>query len=252
MMRILILFLILMFSATGAYAGLWSKDEPQQVTIADPYIELHTGPGSAYPVFYVIERGQTVEVIRRQTDMFKLRTETGKEGWATREQMVRTLSADGEPIQITDPGRGDFAERKWEMGVTAGEIGDAAVLSLYGGYAFNENLSAELTASESIGNLSSSISLMGSVLAQPFPEWRVSPFFSLGTGVMQTRPLPTLVIPENTTNQFAQVGVGIKTYVTRRFIFRFEVNEINIFSASNESDSNEVFTEWKMGFGVFF
>lgn len=251
-MRFLILFLSLISFATGAHAAFWSKDEPQQVTIADPFIELHTGPGSAYPVFYVIERGQKVEVIRRQTDMFKLRTENGKEGWATREQMVRTLSPDGAPIQITDASFSDFAKRNWEMGVTGGQLGEAAVLSLYGGYAFNEHLSAEITASESIGNLSSSISLKGSMLAQPFPEWRFSPFFSLGTGMMETRPLPTLAAPKNTTNQFGQMGIGLRTYISRRFIFRFEVNEINIFSASNERDSNEVFTEWKMGFGVFF
>ena len=80
----------------------------------------------------------------------------------------------------------------------------------------------------------------------------VMPVITLGTGMMETRPLPTLVAPKQTTNQFGQVGIGLRTHITRRFIFRFEVNEINIFSASNERDSNEVFTEWKMGFGVFF
>jgi hypothetical protein len=251
-MRFLIYFLILLPFASVANAGFWSKDEPQQVKIADPYIELHTGPGNAFPVFYVIERGQMVEVLKRKTDMFKLRTQDGKEGWATRDQMARTLSPNGELIQIKDATQSDFIQRRWEMGVTGGQMGEAAKLSLYGAYAFNKFLSAEITASEAIGNLSSSISLKGSMLAQPFPDWRVSPFFSLGTGIMETRPLPTLVAPKQTTNQFGQVGIGLRTHITKRFIFRFEVNEINIFSASNERDSNEVFTEWKMGFGVFF
>ena len=30
-----------------------------QVVVSDPYLELHTGPGRGYPVFYVIDRGLT-------------------------------------------------------------------------------------------------------------------------------------------------------------------------------------------------
>jgi hypothetical protein len=249
-MRTLIFFLMLtLFTSTG-----WaeSSENEQQVGIADPYIELHTGPGSSYPIFYVIERGEWVTVIKRKTDWFKLRTAKGKEGWAAREQMEQTLSPTGEKVEFVDATQSDFEKRRWEIGATGGQLGEAAQLSIYGGYAFSNNLSGELTVAESLGNISSSLSIKGSLLAQPFPEWRFSPFFSLGTGYMETRPRSTLVAPRDTSNQFSHVGLGLRTHITRRFIFRLEVNEVVIFSASNERDSNEEFTEWKAGFGVFF
>ena len=34
-----------------------SAGEPQYVIVADPYIELHTGPGRGYPITQVVERG---------------------------------------------------------------------------------------------------------------------------------------------------------------------------------------------------
>ena len=65
---------------------------PHKILIADPYIELHTGPGRGYPVFHVVERGREVEIVKRRTDWFQIRTERGIEGWVPREQMIATLS----------------------------------------------------------------------------------------------------------------------------------------------------------------
>lgn len=247
-MRFLIPILLQLALAALALA----EEQLQQVVVADPFIELHTGPGSGYPVFHVVERGATVTVIRRQTDWFKLRTRRGQEGWAARAQLQQTLTPGGEAVALSDATQSEFERRGWELGATGGQINEAAILSLYGGYAFSKNLSTEFTLSQSLGNLSSSLWLKGSLLAQPFPEWRFSPFFSLGTGIVETRPRATLVSPRNTSNQFSQMGFGLRTYLTRRFIFRLEVNEVVIFSANNDRDDNEEFTEWKAGFAVFF
>ena len=62
--------------------GIARADEPHKILIADPFIELHTGPGRGYPVFYVIERGREVTIVKRRTDWFQLRTDRGLEGWA--------------------------------------------------------------------------------------------------------------------------------------------------------------------------
>ena len=56
--------------------------ELRKVAVAEPYVELHTGPGRGYPVFYIAERGETVELLKQRTDWIKLRTARGVEGWA--------------------------------------------------------------------------------------------------------------------------------------------------------------------------
>ena len=50
-------------------------DEPHKILIADPFIELHTGPGRGYPVFHVVERGREVTIVKRRTDWFQVRTD---------------------------------------------------------------------------------------------------------------------------------------------------------------------------------
>jgi len=42
------------------------------VTVADPYLEMHTGPGVGYPVFHVVERGETVTIVKRRTDQLQV------------------------------------------------------------------------------------------------------------------------------------------------------------------------------------
>ena len=220
-----------------------------QVRIAEPYIELHTGPGRGFPVFHVVDRGELVEVIKRRTDWFKLRTAKGKEGWARRAAMVLTLSPEGDPTEFEDADLGDFSRRRWEAGVMAGDFEGADVITAYSSYMVNKNLSAELQLSQVFGNFSDALSASINLLAQPFPEWRASPFFLLGTGAIYTDPNVTLVNEEDRWEQITNVGVGLRVYVTRRFIFRAEYQNHVILQ---NIDDNQEIDEWKAGFAFFF
>ncbi|TLZ28485.1 MAG: SH3 domain-containing protein, partial [Gammaproteobacteria bacterium] len=51
-----------------------------QLFVAQPYLELHTGPGRGYPVFHVVPRDASVDVLFRRIDWFEVRTEHGVEG----------------------------------------------------------------------------------------------------------------------------------------------------------------------------
>ncbi len=224
----------------------------QKVIIADPYIELHTGAGSGYPIFHVIDRGQTITIIKRRTNWFLIQTEKGLEGWVDRKQLSQTLAPAGEKVELKEVTQSEFEQRNWEFGALGGQFGGAPTLSIYGGYAFSKNLSAELTLSQSLGTISSSRYITGSLLAQPFPEWRYSPYFALGTGFIKTKPRSTIISPRDTTSQLSYAGIGIRTYLTRSFIMRLEYNSYLIFNANNDNESNEDLDEWKLGFAVFF
>ena len=241
-----------LLSVAISTALLAQSVEEVELTIADPYIEIHTGPGAGYPIFHVVDRGQKIVMLKRKTSWYKIRAENGKEGWASREQMQKTLLPGGLALQFKEEDRETFLKRRWEWGVTSGELENAPVLSLYTGYALTENLSAELTLAQSIGNVSSSNLYKLNLLMQPFPEWQYSPFFTLGAGAIQVKPNATLIDPVDKNNAISQVGLGFKTYLSRRFILRVEYNEYVIFSANNDKDENEDIGEWKIGFAVFF
>jgi len=245
-LHVFLLLLVQCCLASSAYGG---KSYPR-VQVADPYIELHTGPGRGYPIFFVVDRGDWVEVVKRRTDSwFKVRTESGKEGWVTRDQMEQTLTVTGEATNFVDPGRDDFAVRRWEFGAMGGRFKGNNVMTVYGGFALTPNLSTELAASKIFGDFSDADMATVSIVSHPFPNWRVSPFFSLGTGIIRTDPKTTLVQEDDQTDQISNVGIGVRSYLLRRFVFRAQYKYNVIFQSKDE---NQEINEWNAGFTVFF
>ncbi len=261
MRNCLLTFLLLIFASLvsfGASSNASAEEEEYFVKVADPYIELHTGPGRGYPIFYVAARGEWVQLIHRKTDWFWVKTEDGKEGWVSAGQLAMTLNPSGKRVDIKDPDEKDFKVRNWEYGVMLGRFGadfgnvdeGLAIISFYGGYHFTENISNEIIFSQASGSVSSKtvLSLLN-IVHEPFPEWTVSPFFTLGTGWLQTKPKSTLGAARDRTDQYANFGFGVRMHLTKRFLLRAEYKEYVVFTSRDE---NEEITEWKAGFGFFF
>lgn len=232
-----------------AGAGLAAEPEAAILRVADPYIELHTGPNHGYPVTYVLERDQSIRVLRRRTDWFEIVGPNGNQGWADSAQMLRTLDPTGAAPRLSIPALADFQLRRRELGAQSGDFDGASVIHLYGGYGFTENLSAELGWSEILGRFSSSRLLALSLVHQPFPRWRVSPFVSLGVGRIEVRPAATLVQAQDRDDNFHSVGLGFRAYLARRFLLRFDYRQYVVLTSR---DDNEEPSEWKLGFGFFF
>ncbi len=232
-----------------ATAPIAASAETYEVVVADPFLELHTGPGRGYPVFYVIDRGTTVSVLKRRTDWFKVRGDRGTEGWVSRQQMLATLGQNGNPVDLREPSREDFATRRWEAGAMAGDFGGASAISVYGAYAFSDSLSVELTGTQVLGNFSNGLLGTLSLVHVFVPEWRVSPYFTLGTGMIVSKARTTLVQSEDRADQIAHVGIGLRGYLSRRFLARIEYRSNVVFTSR---DDNEELAEWKAGLAFFF
>jgi hypothetical protein len=221
----------------------------RQVAVADPFLEMHTGPGRGYPVFHVVDRGESISIVKQRTSWFLVRTGRDVEGWVDREQMALTIGRNGEPFDAGIVDIEDFTYSKWELGVLAGDFGGSNIVSLYGGYSLNQHVSVEGWGSQILGN--SSNGWMGgvNVVHETFPEWRVSPFFTLGAGVIHTQPKSTIVQGEDRTDQIGHAGAGFRIYAARSFVLRAEYKTYVVFTSR---DDNEEVEEWKIGFAVFF
>ena len=235
----------LLIAATGACA----EREHREVVINDPFIELHTGPGRGYPVFFVAERGEQIEVLKRRTDWFKVRAERGEEGWVNLTQLTTTLNLDGEPFDLPGLSIGDYTDRRWEVGALYGDFGGANAISVYGAFSLSQNLSLELWVQEVLGRFSDSTLANVNIVHMFYPTWRASPYFTLGAGAIHTIPKATLVGTVDRTDNVAHAGVGVRTYLTRRFVFRAEYKTYVVFTSR---DDNEEIREWKAGFSFFF
>ena len=220
-----------------------------QVFIKTPYLELHTGPGRGYPVFDVVPRGDSVVVLFRRTQWLKVRTRRGAEGWASEDDMLQTVLADGESLPLHIGNRAGFTSHRFEVGAFAGVLGGANLVSAYSSLSFNSQMAVEAAFGQFLGRYSNGVTADIGLTHVPMPQWRLSPFLMLGIGVLHVEPKATLVQPSTRTEQTAYVGGGFRYYIGRSFFLRAEYKTHVVITTQNR---NQVEDEWKLGFAVFF
>jgi len=227
-----------------------SADESnERVSVADPYLELHTGPGRAYPIFDIAERGEQVEILKRHTDWFKVRTVRGREGWVSRTQMEATLTGAGEKKIFRDVLFDDYLARRLEFGFSFGTFKRDSLLSAYTGYRVHDNFVAEFTIAQSAGDFSTTSLYYGALVSQPFPDSRLSPFVALGAGRFINTPKSTLVSAIETKGDLANAAIGLRYYVTRQFFLHIEAKRH--VTLVNYNSTNH-YTELSAGAAFFF
>ena len=244
----LLLLALALLALLPAGAGAKPR-ELLQLFVTAPYLELHTGPGRGYPVAQVVGRGESVDVLMRRTEWFKVRSERGIVGWASERDLAKTELADGTLFTFNRGDRGGFTSHGWEGGLLTGDYAGATVISAFGARSLNDNLKVEVMASQYLGNISDGYLLDIGLNHVMFPEWRVSPFLMLGTGWEKVVSKATLADPIDATNQTAYAGVGARFYLTRRFYLRGDYRYHVVFTSR---DNNEVKNEWKLGFAFFY
>ena len=220
-----------------------------QLFVAQPYLELHTGPGRGYPVFHVVPRDGSVDVLFRRTEWFKVRTEHGVQGWASQQDMLGMVLADGSPFRFSVGDRAGFGAHRYEAGLFAGAYGGANYVSGYASLSFNPQLALEAALGQFLGRFSNGVTADVGLTHVIVPEARWSPFLTLGVGEVHVEPKATLVQAANRTEQTAYVGGGVRYYLTRRFFVRGEYKAHYVFTKRNQ---NQEADEWKLGFAFFY
>lgn len=243
-------FILLLIFIQNAVIAVASADTTAQIVkVADPFLEMHTGPSPGYPITNIVKRDETITIIKRRTTWYQIKNSKNFEGWVHRSQLVKTLTLQDEQISIKDIGRDEYLEHQLEMSMIGGSFGNLPMMTIAGGYTLSKNLSAEVSYSQIIGNFSSRQLLGVNLINQPFPEWKISPYFSLGTGIISTRVKSTLSKLKDDTDFLANVSLGLKMYLTRSFLIRTDLKKNIIFQSR---DKNEEISSWQVGFAVFF
>lgn len=240
------LYLSLLLLITAVAFG---KEVPREVVVTDPYLEMHTGPGKGYPVFFVVGRDDHIQVLKERTAWYLVREHQGREGWVSEQQLSATLELDGTPIKLDIPTIANLTTHRWEGAVMMGDFGGASQISLSASYGLTDHLAVGLTLSNPLGNISNGEFATIEISHTMFPEWRISPYFALGTGVIHVSAHSTQVQQVDSTNQLSYVGGGVRMYISRRFMARAEYHSNYTYTSDNQ---NEETPEWKVGFAFFF
>ena len=242
---VVFVFVIYVTCISSAYA----EKEYQRVQVADPYIELHTGPGRGYPIFHVVDRHEWVEIIKSKTDWFKVRTDRNKTGWVDRAQIERTLTEAGVKKRFRDVLVADYLRRRIEFGISGGDFENDPVVMARLGYKFTDNIVLEFSYGEVAGDLSSSDIYSINIVSTPFPSWRVSPNFTIGYGRFENTPRATLIGASDSDSDLANAGIGARFYLTERFFIRADYRYHVVLSSDDENDK---FNELTGGVAFFF
>src|SRR5260221_14244187 len=176
MRSLLALLLLQAFSVSLVHA----KEQLLEVVVAEPYLEMHSGPGRGYPVVYVVGRDEVVTVLYSRTEWYKVRAPRGQEGWARRSELALTKLESGEPAPI--PPYPDFATHRWEMGAGYGVFNHQNLVTTWGEFGLTDSLDIEFVLQQALGTIDNRYIASIGMRHTFIPEWRwFSPTAGLGT-----------------------------------------------------------------------
>jgi hypothetical protein len=224
-------------------------DKTERVQVADPYIELRTGPGRGYPIHHVAARSEWISITLRHTDWYKVRTDGGKEGWVYRQQLETTLTAAGGTTTFRDVLVDDYLRRRVELGAAWGQFDSEPMLKLWTAYRLSDTISVEGAIGQVQGLYSGTDFWHVNLNIEPWSDKRLSPYAGLGFGKFKNIPNTSLVSALPTDAKLANAGLGLRYYLSDRFVARLDYTLYTAFVADTRSLEYRAVT---LGLSFFF
>lgn len=237
-----LLLLAWLFALAPARAG-------ERLQVADPYLEMRTGPGRGYPIHHVAAREEWVEISLRHTDWFKVRTENGKEGWVHRSQLATTLTEAGGQKTFRDIALDDYLARRVELGAAWGRLRSEPMLKFWTGYRLSDTLSGEFALGQVQGLFSGTNFWHLNLQTDPWSDQRLSPFFAVGVGKFKNLPNQSLVGAVPVNAKLANATLGVRYHLSERFVLRADYSIYTAFVADTRTSEFRAFTA---GLSFFF
>jgi hypothetical protein len=257
---LLVLVLALLGAAPPA-AAQWfgfgsAAPSTERLQVTEPFIELRTGPGRGYPVFFVAEKGAWITVELRRTDWYRVRAVApqgsapeGRVGWVHRNQLASTLTEAGQGKTFRDVLLDDFLRRRAEFGTGWGRFGGEPALKFWGAYRLGETLAAEVAFGQVQGAFSGTSYWHVGLVSEPWADQRWSPFFTVGLGKFNNIPNTSLVSALPTNANLGHAGIGLRWHIAERFVARLDWSLYAAFVSDARSLEYRAVT---LGIGFFF
>lgn len=236
------------FAQPAAHSGAVTSSL-EQLRVVDPYVELHTGPGRGFPVFFVVPRGEWISLELRHTDWFKVRAAGGQTGWVQRRQLQNTLTVAGDVKSFRDVLLDDYLSRRLQLGAASGQFQSEPMLKFWTSYRLTDTVSAEATLGQVQGVFSGTDFWQLNLLSEPWSDRRLSPFFGVGLGKFRNLPNQSLVGAISVNAQLANATFGVRYHLSDRFVARADYSLYTAFVSDTRTLEYRAFTG---GLSFFF
>ena len=236
----------LMISPTAVFG----KDPAfKEAMVVEAFLEIHTGPGSSYPVFYIAEKGETILLIKGRADWYEIRLPNGTEGWANRRDIEKTLLASGYRRRLTERLYDDFIAGNTSLGWSAGTFAGDPALYVRLTYALTDHLAFEGNGGFVSGDLGSTQLYHGGIVVTPWRGRWVAIGGTIGGGVVHVTPTNLLVSATSGTFPAAHAGVGFTIPLFRNLEARGDVRHFTLFM---NTERTREFQEYSAGLSFRF
>ena len=236
------------------------------LTILEPYLNIHTGPGKNYPVFYIAQQGEIIEVKKRRNEWFKVQLKVNnnnsKSGWVHRKTIgLTSLNIRPNIATKTSNNKKDIVLAKDEpllstlfnpnyyFGFNYGQMTAADLVGIYIGKHITDSFRLEIQAGEFLGATAQGNTWAGVISFSPFPAWRLSPFTEIGAGGIQSTARGTNSQQNAGSDKFLQSGFGLQLRLRDRYHLRLEYRHHNVLTSYNDNGELET---WHIGFSGYF
>jgi len=189
-----------------------------EATVKTDFMEVYTGAGRGYPVYFVVEKNEKFDLLKRRTDWIEIKSQQGQIGWVSFKDYALAVHR-GRYLP-----KNTAIKSKWELGVSAGVFGADQTFSAGVGYYLNPMLAIQAEAKKVIGDFSHSNIISAHFMIQGFRSWVLNPFLNAGVGRMINVPRESLVNAANGHGNVYSIGTGINSTFYKRMNVRFSVN----------------------------
>jgi hypothetical protein len=228
--------------------GSGRADDAVVLEVAEPYVEMHTGPGRGYPVFHVVEQGDAIEILKRKPGWYKVRSTDNKTGWTKASQLAHTLEPTGVPVDLPEVSHGDYLTSSWQVGFNGGQLEGASTFGITAGYRPFSWIGLEIEGGKIFDESVTSDYYGAALLAEPLPEWIVTPFLSVGAGKFSFDERQKVLVDDAGSPSYTRFGGGASYYLGRNFLVRAEYRWYSI----SADDGNRGLNAWVIGLNTFF
>ncbi|WP_374674769.1 SH3 domain-containing protein [Ideonella sp.] len=220
-----------------------------RVQVVGPYVDMRSGPGRGYPVFYAAEREEWLVIELRHTDWFKVRTPRGVSGWVSRAQMRHTVTEDGVPFDLADPTLQDYLNRRFDLGIGYGATAKTAFTRAWAGWRFSDTLSVDVNFADVARQTSSTTIWTASLLAEPWSDRRLSPFVGVGVGRFNHTPNESLVNNQPYDGNMGVLTLGARYHLSGRVSLRVDYSRYAVFV---DDDDSRLYQAGTVGLSIHF
>jgi uncharacterized protein YraI len=212
--------------------------------IVEPFLEIHAGPGKSYPVFYISEKGESIEILKRRGDWYKVLLSNGKSGWVVQEEVEKTLLESGYSRTWIDRLYDRVVSDRLQMGWSAGTFGDDSAIYIRAQYKLTEQIALEGNTGFASGDLGSTQIYHGGILLTPWEKKWVSVRGTIGGGIVHVEPSRLLIKVEGGTYPEAHAGLGLSIPLFRNMAVRGDLRNFTLFMSPERTRE---FQEYSLG-----